>query len=231
MGGQRAIPGPGGPAIGIHGNLGGTQGNHGLDGEGHAGDKLGSDALFAPIGDLGLLVHAPSDPMTNEFTHNAQSKGLDDPLDGGGDVPNVSAGTGRGDAGGKGSLGGRAKSQGGLGDITDGYGTGIVPNKVALANDDIEGDKVTLLEDTASVADAVDDLVVDRDADLAGVSQAPNHVAEAGAGTAMKGHEAASEGVEFTGRDPWGNASTKVAEDSCRGTTSGTHAIDVRLAP
>jgi hypothetical protein len=28
-------------------------------------------------------VHAPSDPMTDEFTHNAQSKGLDDPLDGG----------------------------------------------------------------------------------------------------------------------------------------------------
>jgi hypothetical protein len=47
----------------------------------------------------------------------------------------------------------------------------------------------------------------------------------------MKGHETASEGVEFTGRDPWGNASTKVAEDPGRGATSGTHAIDIRLAP
>src|SRR6185369_2220915 len=141
-----------------------TEGEHRLDGQAQAGLELATRATGPEVGDLRLLVHLGPDAVADELADDTEVRLCGDGLDGGRDVLDMVAGHGGGDAG-------HHRAAGQVDELGD------LRRRVA----DVEGPRavtVPAVEDRAGVdrhdlactdrplaRDAVDDLVVDRDAD------------------------------------------------------------------
>lgn len=70
VGAGLAVQGDHRPLVFENARLGGSQVDHGLDGESHAGLETRTFALFAVVRHLGLFVELSADTMTDEFAHD-----------------------------------------------------------------------------------------------------------------------------------------------------------------
>ena len=82
-------------------------------------------------------------------------------------------------------------------DCTDGDAGGIVADPAVFDDADVDFDNVAILNDAAGPANAVDHLLIDGDADLAGES----FVAKERTAGARIGHKLGCSGVDLCGAD------------------------------
>jgi hypothetical protein len=163
-------------------------------------------------------MHFSPDTMTDEVADDTIPPGQKGLLDGGGDVPYPVARLGRGDACQKGFLGIEAELAGARIDGAHHHGPGVVADEAVAADDHVERDQVAFADDPVRGADAMDDLVVEGDADVARVAQPPDDIAVAGALASMAAESRPA--VEMPG-------TTKVAR-SCRTRAAAAHAARMR---
>ena len=169
VGGQAAVAGDGRPAVLEDLDLVAPRGDHGLDGQGHPRPDLRPASRRPEIRHLGLLVEGPADAVSDELADDRKALALDRLLDGRRDVGQAVALFHLLQALGEGAPGRGDELQGLLGGPPDGGGQGRVAVEPLEEDAEIEADDVALLED-ASRGDAVDDLLVDRDADRGGIA-------------------------------------------------------------
>src|SRR3546814_550855 len=92
LGGEGAVAGDGSPAVVEHLARGLADVDHRLDGEEHAGAKLGAGAGLADMDDLRSVVEIPADAVAAEIADNAIAMALRVSLDGVRDVAQMVAG-------------------------------------------------------------------------------------------------------------------------------------------
>jgi len=194
VGGGFAVFGDDGPAVFEDADGGDAGVDHRLDGEGHAGHEGGGFAAGTEVGDLGFLVEAAADAVADEFADDGEASGFDEFLDGAAEVGEFAAGAGPVDGLVEGLLGDGEEAFGFVGNFASGDGGGVVADEAAFDDADVDLDDVSGL-DAAGAADAVDDFLVDGDADLAGEAA----VAEKGAFAVVLAHELGGEFVDFAG--------------------------------
>ena len=211
MGGRFAIRGHDGPFIGEDAGLFGTHVDHGLDGDGHAGLEAGSVAFFAVVGHLGLFVELAADAVADEFAHNAVTILADVMLDAVAEISEHPAVTGILDGIEKGFFGGSEEMQRFLGDVANGNGEGVVADPAVVIDADVDFDDVAVLDDTRT-ADAVNDLLVDGDADVAGELA----VTEEGAGGTSGLHLSGGKTVDLGGGGTGVDLGSRLDQDITR---------------
>jgi hypothetical protein len=166
VGGGFAVRGDNGPVV-LGDHLLHAHVDHGFDGEDHAIHNLLVVALAAVVGNLGRLVHVAAEPVADKFADDAVAVVLGVGLDGVGDVADGVAGDGllhpQVEA-----FAGDAEQFIDFGfDLADGKGEGMVAVEAVLQGAAIDGNDVAFLERFV-VGDAVDDGVVDGDAEGVG---------------------------------------------------------------
>ena len=154
-----------GPAVRLHPGLVAAQREHRLDGQAQAGLDAPAATAGAVVGDLRLLVHLGADAVPDEGAHDAVAVRQGDVLDGARPMSlQEGARPGGGDAGEHGLSGGRrrgARAASGTSPTIQRARAVAVP-----AVDDgagVDGHDLALADDGAA-GHAVDDLVVDGDA-------------------------------------------------------------------
>ena len=162
-----AVGGDGGPLVRKDADFFGSQIDHGLDGEGHAGFEFWADAAFSKIRNLGIFVKAATDAVSNKFANDAEAIFYGLGFDEVGNVADAMSGSGEFHSAAQNPLGDCEEPLGFGGDYSDGDGGGIVANP-SIANDaDIHFDDVAI-GDGSGTADAMNDLFVYADANVAG---------------------------------------------------------------
>lgn len=159
MRGGLAVGGNGGPLVRKDADFFGSQIDHGLDGEGHAGFEFWADAAFSKIGNLGIFVKAATDAMSNKFANDAEAIFYGLGFDEIGNVTDAMSGPGKFHSAAQNPLGDCEESLGFGGDNSDGDGGGIVANPSITNDADIHFDDVTI-GDGPGTADAMNDLFV-----------------------------------------------------------------------
>src|SRR5215216_5664173 len=165
VGGEGAVGGVDRPAVPLaQADLVAPLRDHGLYGEGHAGEEARSGAGPAVVGDLGVLVHLAPYSVGDEISHHPVAPGLGERLYGVPYVPEVVTGAsllcGRLE-GPSGRLEEPGRLQGHLADRDRGGGVG---HEALVADPDVGGDDVPLLQ-AVGAGDAVHDHGVGRGAD------------------------------------------------------------------
>src|SRR4051794_29785105 len=149
VGGTGAVAGDDGPAVVELLGLVGAQGEHGLDGDGHAGLQAGALAGLAEVGQEGLHVHLGADAVAAVVGDDAvlDPIGLvgahDGALDGEGDVGQPGADDGGLDAGEHGGASGLGEFAVGIGAGPDEHGHGGVAVPAVEDCPAVDGDQVT----------------------------------------------------------------------------------------
>ena len=185
LGGVGAVPGDDGPAVVELARGRAAGGEHGLDGQHHAGAQAGAAPFDGVVEDVGGHVHARADAVADVLLEDPQLVALplghvrNNGLDGVADrveaqlasapLPRRSTGDG-GDGLPQGLSGGGVHEPVGLAQVVtadDGGEGGVAVPLGAVLVDDVgaavEGDQVAVGQDPLT-GDAVDDLVVDGDA-------------------------------------------------------------------
>ena len=194
MRGGLAVGGDGGPFVRKDADFFGSQIDHGLDGEGHAGFEFWADAAFSKIRNLGIFVKAAADAVSNKFANDAEAIFYGLGFDEVGNVADAMSGSGEFHSAAQNPLGDCEESLGFGGDNSDGDGGGIVANP-SIANDaDIHFDNIAV-SDRARSANAVNDLFVNRNAALSWKAAVPKKCALA----LFIRHEIRSSLIEFLG--------------------------------
>ena len=220
VGGRFSIGGDDGPTVGELADLGATEVDHGFDGDGHAGLELGFD--FATIvGDVGFLVQRTSDAVADKFADDAVTVGDDEVFDGFGDVMDAVTGAGLVDANRERFLGFLEKPGRGRRDFADGNCRGSVADPAVQDNADIEFDDVGVLN-ASGAADAMDNFVVNGNADVAGESA----VVEEGAASAALVDEPGNEFINLAGGNTWDDGKGGFFEDFTGRAATAPHGLD-----
>src|SRR5918998_2440701 len=157
-----------------------AQRDHGLYGERHPRLEPYAGPLLAVVRDLGVLGHVPPDPVRDEVAHHAVAFGLGDGLYG---VPHVAEpvpGPHRLRGGGEAVLGNFEQSLRLFGHLADGYRGRRVGDEAPVADADVDGEDVALLQ-AVGARDAVHDHGVRGGADGAREVRRPG-----GAGVALE---------------------------------------------
>ena len=178
MGGGKTVGGDHGPAVGERLHAVGAEIDHGFDGEGHAGFDLLPGAAAAEVRNLRLLMHRAADAVADQVADDAETARLDQGLDGMGDVADAIADLRLADADVEGFLGGLKQAGDFRSDGTDGHRDGVVADVPVGFDGDIERDDVAIAEDALEGADAVDHLLVDREAGVGGKAPRTDLIAD-----------------------------------------------------
>src|SRR5438094_700679 len=197
VGGQGAVRGADRPAVRLHEDLVAAGVDHGFDRQGHPRLEPRRGARRPKVRDLRVLVHLAADAMPDELPDDREAGRLDVLLDRGRDVAQVAAWPGLVDADVQGLLGhlqqaGRAGS-----DLADADGDADVRPEPLQDQAQVEADQVAL-GDLAVPRDAMDGLVVDRDADRAREAV----VAQEARGGAPLSDQAVGDAIELDRLDP-----------------------------
>ena len=165
------------------------------------GFDLLSRAAAAEVRDLRLLVHRAADPVADQVADDAKAARLDQGLDGMGDVADAIADLRLPDADVEGLLGGLEQPGDPRIDGADGHRDGVVADVAVGFDGDIERDDVAIAENPLEGADAVDHLLVDREAGIGGKPARTDLVAEVRAAGAVAGDQLAPGLVEIERAD------------------------------
>src|SRR5690606_9081379 len=166
---QRLVARHGGPAVRQHLHRRLAQVHHRLDGEEHARLQHRAFAATAVVQDVGAVVEDPADAVAAEVADHAHALGLDEFLDGEGDV---AEGVPRLDLA-------QTQVQRVIGDVDQPLGAGVdLADRVhpaAIAVPTVDDDRMVDVDDVAFLqnlvaGNAVADDVVDRGADRLGVA-------------------------------------------------------------
>src|SRR5690606_37116644 len=170
VGGVGAVGGAQRPAVGVDLVVAAAGGQHRLDGEGHAGPQRQPAAGTAPVGDGRVLVHAAADAVAAEVARHRVGAAVSggDGVDGVAEVAEPVAGCGGGDARFQGAAGGVDEGLVGGAGRADGDAEGGVARPAVEVGAAVDAEQVAVAQPVAA-GDAVDDGVVDRDADDGGV--------------------------------------------------------------
>src|SRR5258705_1835077 len=231
MGGQGAVAGHDGPAVGLDRYLVTAEGQHRLDREADARNELEAPDSGPVVGELRLLVHLGADAVADELADDAVAAGRGGVLDRGRDVAEVGAGNGGRDAGHH-RQAGRVDE---LGDLGAGGADDERPGAVAMpAVVDGPGiDRYDLaLADQPLTRDAVDDLVVDGDAQAGRERVAPVAVALERWDRAGRSDVALGQAVEVARGDTRLELGLDEGQDLGHDPAGGPHLLDLaaRLA-
>src|SRR5579862_1446970 len=228
MGGERTVAGHDRPVVGLHDRLVAAEGEHRLDGQAQAGLDPPAGLAGAVVGDLGILVHRPADAVADELADDAVALRPGHILDRRADVADPVARLGRGDAGHHRQAGRVDQVADGRRRVADeeGPGTVTVPavdDRAGVDRHDLAG------PDRPLAGDAVDDLVVDRDAD-AGRERPPG----IGPGIALERRDRPAppdvglgQGVEVGGADPRLQLGFDEGQDLGHDPPGAAHPIDL----
>src|SRR5690606_34176952 len=216
VGGVGAVGGAQRPAVGVDLVVAAAGGQHRLDGEGHAGAQRQPAAGTAPVGDGRVLVHAAADAVAAEVARHRVGAAVSggDGVDGVADVAEPVAGCGGGDARFQGAAGGVDEGLVGGAGRADGDAEGGVARPAVEVGAAVDAEQVAVAQPVAA-GDAVDDGVVDRDADDGGVGGGGEGgpVAEEGGFGARLADDGGGQLVEFGDGDAGGG----VAGDGLQG--------------
>ena len=196
LGGERAVPGHGGPAIVQDLHLRPADIHHRLDGEEHAGAQHRAFAGAAEMQDVRRLVEAPADAVAAEVADYGEPVPLHEDLDRMADIAERRAGPDRRDATHEGFVGHvHQQPRLGRGPARHVHAAGVA--MPAVEDDgDVDVDDVAIGQD-ALAGDAVADDMVDRDAGRPGVAA----IAERRRHRVVGDHELVDGPVEMIGRD------------------------------
>lgn len=167
MGGETGVGGANGAAIGVEGDAAGAGGDDGFKGDDQAFSENVAGGGIGVIWDGGRLMDSAADTVAAEFTDDMKAMSALFALDGAPDVSGAIAGAGGGEGLAKGALGamgeflGLAWSRRNQ-DAERGIGVIAILFRGEVQFDEIAG------EDDAAAGNAVDDFVVDANADIAG---------------------------------------------------------------
>ncbi len=171
--------------------------DHGLDGEHHAGLEARAGALAAIIGDLRLLVQLAPDAVADEFPHDAVAIGDDLVLDGGAQIAEAAPLGGEGDGDGAGHSSVTWSRRWTAGSMTPtGMVVAVSPTQ-PLTMTPMSSFTMSPYWMRRRAADAVHDLVIDGDADIAGEAA----VIEEGALRIGLAHEGGGGAIHLAGGD------------------------------
>ncbi len=203
-----AVLGDGRPVVGQHARLADAQVDHRLDRQRHPRLEARTIAALAVVRNLRLLVQLAADAVPDKLADHRVAVLDDVLLHRGGEVAEHPAVAGVVDRHVQRLLGRRHQVQGLLGDIAGRHGQRIVADPALVLDADVHLDDVAVL-DHARSADAVDDLLVDRDADVPRVLA----VAEEGALAAAGLHFRRREAVHLAGGHADGDLSRRLQQD------------------
>src|SRR5207302_8458706 len=144
-------------------DVAGARVDHGLGRQRHPGPQLRAGPGGSEVRYLRVLVHVAADPVPDELPDDRVAGRLHVALDGGAQVAQPVAGLGLLHARPEGLLGDADQAQRLRADPADRDGAAHVGPEAVQDQAQVEADDVALM-DRAPAGDAVDDLVVDRDA-------------------------------------------------------------------
>ena len=209
------------PAIVENPNRRDARVDHGFDGEGHAGHQDGRFSGGAVVRHLRLLVEAAADTVPYELTDDREATRPRKFLHGAAEVGKAATGAGVLDRFKKGLLSHCQQSLGFQRDVASRNRGRVVTDEAAFDNPDVNLDDVSRL-DLAESADAVNHLLIDRDADGAGKSS----ITEEGALAIMLAHHFGGELVDLSGGPAGPDLLGKRLEDRRGDGTCRAHEFD-----
>src|SRR4051794_32917197 len=163
MGRQRPVPRHDRPIVGEDPGVEPAEGEHRLDGEAEAGLQLAPGTAGPEVGDLRLLVHGGPDPVADELADDPKTGLRGDRLDGQRDVLDVVSWHRGSDAGEHGPFCSLDKVRDRGRWVADVERPGPVAVPAVEDRTGVDGHDLALADGPVA-RDAVDDLVVDRDA-------------------------------------------------------------------
>ena len=164
--------------------------------------------------------------MTNQITDDSETARLDKGLDGMGDVADAMADLRLPDADVEGLLGGLEELGDPRRDGADRHGDGIVADVPVVFDGDIERDDVAFAEDALEGADAVDNLLVDREAGMGREATRTDLITVIRAAGAVTGDQVAPGLVEVEGADARLHERLEAVQHRCGDGTRLAHARD-----
>jgi len=167
MRGEAAVGCADGPAVAVERDAARTSGDDGLDSDDETFGEQVARERVGEIGDAGLFVNGTADTVATEFADDVEAAAPDFALDGAADVLRAVPGAGSGKRLAESALGAVREFTGFFlhGRNLDGDGgVGVI---AVFDRGEIELDEIAGLND-AIARDAVNDFVVDTDADVAG---------------------------------------------------------------
>ena len=167
-------------------------------------------------------MQVAADAVADELAHDGEAERLHVGLDRAAELGQALAGAGVGNRGEQGLLGGDEQAARFFGNLADRHGHRVVADPAALDDADVDLHHVPRL-DAAGSADAVDDLLVDRDADLS----AEAAVAEEGALAIALAHQFERELVDLQRGASRPHGLGEVLQDGACGLPGDPHAGDV----
>src|SRR2546428_5432834 len=172
VGGETAVEGADGPIVGVAFGAPVADVDHGLDRDDHAGPQDGAGVGRAVVRDLRVLVHVAADAVPDVLADDGEALAFDPGLDGGADLADA-GGAARGRNAPPEGLAGYLDELLGLRRQSSGTeGDGHVGDESFVGAADVDAHDIAVRY-LAVAGNAVDDLVVHRDADCGRVGRLP----------------------------------------------------------
>ena len=168
MGGGLVVLGADGPSIAFHVDLAGSESDHRLDADAHAGLQMVAGVRAAEIGDVRALMHILADAMATKLAHYAIIELPHISLHRVPDVAHRIAGSGDSDSTDQGLFGAFQQEADFLFHLADGEGIAEVTMESVQKGPAIHGDDIAVLQHIALFGNAVYHDIVDGEAERSG---------------------------------------------------------------
>jgi hypothetical protein len=146
-------------------------------------------------------MHLASDAVANKLTYDPEAERLYSALNGRRDIPHPSPGTNRRNTCHQRAFSRLTKFTGRLRHRPDQNRIGIITHETVFADYHIKGHDIAILDKPIIAANAMDNLIIQRNANIPRISQTSDNIPMASTGAPMKLHEIGGGCIQLSRRN------------------------------